>query len=138
MTQKSDGTCSESDHGLTVTVRTLPGDDRRAQVCLAGEIDIASWVVLSEIVDWLTALAPVSVVLDLAEVTFACSTLVNFVVRVRRAEPDGAELILWRARPATEWVLRVSDMATIATIRDELTEPFALAAYRQDADSTGR
>ncbi|MFC6022838.1 STAS domain-containing protein [Plantactinospora solaniradicis] len=119
MPQNSDGFYQESDHGLTLTARTLPGGDRRTYLCLAGEIDIASSAVLSKAVDWLTALGPVIVLVDLAELTFACSTLSNFVVRVRQSMPDDAELILWRARPATEWMLRVTDMATIATIRDE-------------------
>ena len=115
----------ESDHGLTVTARTAPGGDHRARVCLAGEIDVAAVVALSETVDWLTALAPVSVLVDLAELTFAGATLPNFVVRVRQAVPDGAELILWRARPTTRWVLRVTDMAAIATLCDEPVEPSA-------------
>lgn len=126
MPSNSDSIFQESDHGLSVTLRTLPRDDRRAHVRLAGEIDMASCSVLSKTVDWLTTLAPVSVLVDLAELTFACSTLPNFVVRVRQALPDDAELILWRARPATEWLLRVTDMATIATVRDEPTEPPAV------------
>lgn len=108
-----------SDHGLTVTARLLPGDGRHTCVWLAGEIDMASTAVLSQTVDWLTALAPVSVLVDLAELTFACSTLSNFVVLLRHAVPAGAELILWRARPQTEWVLRATGMADIATIRAE-------------------
>jgi hypothetical protein len=122
MPPNPDGTFHESEHGLTVTARTLPGDDRRVHVCLAGEIDMAASAALSKTVDWLTALAPIHVLIDLAELTFACSTLPNFVVRVRHALPDGAELILWRARPAAGWVLRLADMATIATLRDEPTE----------------
>ncbi|GAB3973691.1 STAS domain-containing protein [Plantactinospora veratri] len=122
MPQNSDGFYQESDHGLTVTARALPGGDRRTYLCLAGEIDMASSAVLAKAVDWLTALSPVSVLVDLAELTFACSTLPNFVVRVRRAVSDDAELTLWRPRPAIDRVLRVTDMATIATIRDESTD----------------
>jgi hypothetical protein len=122
MPPSSDGFFEEEHHGLTVTARTVPGDDRRAHVCLAGEIDMASSAVLSKTIVWLTALTPISVVVDLAALTFACATLPNFVVQVRHAVP-GAELILWRATPMAAWVLRVTDMATIATIHDESAEP---------------
>jgi hypothetical protein len=44
-------------------------------VRLAGDIDIASAAVLSKTVDWLTTMAPVNVVLDLGDVTFARSAL---------------------------------------------------------------
>lgn len=128
MPPSSHGSYRQSDHGLTVTAHTLPGADRRTYLCMAGEIDMASSAVLARTVDWLTAVAPVSVLMDLAELTFAGSTLPNFVVRVRQAMPDGAELVLWRASPATEWVLRATDMATIATIRDEPTHPLAALA----------
>lgn len=66
--------------------------------------------------------------IDLADVTFACSTLPNFVARVRHAVPDGVELILWQARPTTEWVLRITEMAVVATIRGEPAKVVKLPA----------
>lgn len=126
MPRSFDGTFQASDHGLTVTAHTRPGDDCRVHVCLSGEIDMAAVVALSKTVDWLTALAPVGVLVDLAELTFAGATLPNFVARVRQAVPDSTEIILWRAGPATRWVLRVTDMAAIASLRDEPTEPPAV------------
>jgi anti-anti-sigma factor len=108
-------------HSLTVTAHLLPGEGGGAQVRLAGDIDLASDAVLSKTVDWLTARTPVSVVLDLADVTFACSALPNFVVQLYRAVPSATEMVLWRARPATGLVLRLTDIATIATIRDDPT-----------------
>ena len=65
---------------------------------------------------------------DLAEVTFASSALPNFVVRLSQAVPHGAELILWRAPPMTGRVLRLTDMATIATLRDDPTVPYGVPA----------
>lgn len=128
MLPRPDGTFHSSQHGLTVTARTRPGDARCVDVCLTGDIDMAALASLSETVDWLTALAPVYVRVDLAALTFACSTLPNFVVQVRRAVPDDAELILWRAGPTTSWVLQVTDMAAIATLRDEPVRPVAAFA----------
>ena len=123
MPQHSGDIFQESDPGLTVVARAVPGRDRRTYLRLAGEIDMASSPVLSKTVDWLTASAPVSLLVDLSELTFAGSALPNFVVRVRHALPDGAELILWRAGQDTEWVLRATNMDIIATIRDEPAEP---------------
>ncbi len=122
MPASSDDTYLESDHELSVTAHMLPGGGRRTHVHLAGEMDMAASTVLSGTIDWLTRLAPASVLLDLTEVTFACATLPNFVVRLRQGLPDGAELVLWRPRPMTRWVLQVTDMAAIAAIPEESTE----------------
>lgn len=123
MPDNSGGFFQDSIKSLSVTIVMLPGDARRSHLRLAGEMDISSSAVLAQAVDWLTTSAPASVLMDLAELTFACSTLPNFVARVHRAVPDGAELVLWRPGPATEWVLRLTDMASIATIRNEPTAP---------------
>ncbi|MEU4626202.1 hypothetical protein AB0G04_40265 [Actinoplanes sp. NPDC023801] len=121
MLESSDSSVYRSAHGLTITIRTLPGDGRRAYMCLAGEIDRDSSAILSRTVDWLTRVAPVSVLVDLAALTFACSALPNFLASVRHAVPGDAEVVLWRPRPEIEWVLRATDMAAIATIRGEPT-----------------
>lgn len=126
MSPHSGGTYRQSDQGLTVAARTLPGGAGRTYLCMSGEMDMAASAVLSNTVDWLAASAPTTVLIDLADITFAGSTLPNFVARVRHAVPDDAELIIWRARPATQWVLRVTGMATIATIRNEPTDPLAV------------
>ncbi|WP_251796118.1 STAS domain-containing protein [Paractinoplanes hotanensis] len=124
----SDGFHQDSGNGLTVTIHSWPGDGR-AHVRLAGEIDIDVSVVLSRTVDWLATSAPVSVLVDLAELTFACATLPNFLVHVRHVLPDGAELILWRPRPLTEWVLQITGMAAIAVIRDTATESLSMHGH---------
>ena len=121
MPESSDSTVYRSAHGLTVTVRTLPGDGRCADVGLAGEIDRDSSAILSQTLDWLTTMAPVRVRVDLAALTFACSTLTNFIARIRHAVPGNTELILWRPSLETAWVLRATDMAAIATIHGEHT-----------------
>jgi len=126
MPPESDGTYQASNGGLTIIARALPGDGHRAQLSLTGDIDLAASAVLSETVDWLTATAPLSVLVDLSEVTFAGSALPNFVARVSQAMPSGTELVLWRARPATGLVLRITDMATIATLRDDTTVAYDL------------
>ena len=104
-------------HDPTITIRALPGDSR-AHVCLAGEIDVDASVVLSRAVDWLAMSAPVHVLVDLADLTFAGATLPNFLAHVRQVLPGEAGLTLWRPRPPAEWVLRITGMATIAHIRN--------------------
>lgn len=136
MLRTSDGSYQASDHGLTITARLLMGGDRRVNVCLTGDIDNAASDVLSGTVEWLAALAPASVLVDLADVTFACSALPNFVVQILQAVPDGAELILKGASPATGWVLRVTDMAAIATIRHEPAEPGVYRFARSGAPTS--
>jgi anti-anti-sigma factor len=128
MPPESDGTYQACDQGLAITAHVLPGDAGRARLRLAGDIDLASSALLSKTIDWLTAMAPFSVLVDLAEVTFASSALPNFVVRLSQGVPHGVELILWRAPPMTGWVLRLTDMATIATLRDDPTLPYGVPA----------
>ena len=54
-------------------------------------------------------------VVDLAGVAFGGSTLAG----IHRAGPTGSTLLIWRATPMVRTVLRVTNMAEIATIRDD-------------------
>ncbi|MET0426005.1 MAG: STAS domain-containing protein [Actinoplanes sp.] len=119
MPSETAGIFQDVDPCLTVTARLLPGDDRCAHVRLAGELDLSTSRTLAQTLDWLISVAPTSVQVDLGELTFVGATLPNFVVGISHAMPAGAELVLRRARPMTEWVLRVTGMADIATIRSQ-------------------
>ena len=103
---------------LKVTMLAFRGEPARARLCLAGEVDIAANDMLGVCVDWLITLAPLTVVIDLAEVTFAGSSLPNFVVRAADALSPDSDLILCGANPMTRWVLRVADVTDVATITD--------------------
>ncbi|GIM98076.1 STAS domain-containing protein [Paractinoplanes toevensis] len=123
MLPSPDGVFETSDRERTITIRALAGVDRRVHLSLAGEIDLAATAALSSTVDWLRTLTPISVLIDLSELSFACATLPNFIVRIRQFLSSSAEIVLWRPQPEIQKVLLVTDMATIATLRDEPASP---------------
>lgn len=98
-----------------------------AYVTLIGEIDLAAEPALAEVASQLRTTAPTTVILDLAGITFAGSTLANFVVRVRRSVPTGTRLILYRPNPSTRRILELSLVDKLAVIRDQL--PAGLEAH---------
>jgi anti-anti-sigma factor len=105
--------------GFAVTVLTA-ADVPAAVVRLAGDIDIAATVALSEAIDRLSTLAPATVMIDLADVTFACSTLPNFLARVHQVLPIGSTLTVCRPPTGTLRILQMTGMDQIATLRADL------------------
>jgi anti-anti-sigma regulatory factor len=89
-------------------------------VQVAGDIDINAEPGLAAAADQLRADAPRIVLIDVAGVTFACSTLANFLVRVHNAIPHGALLVVCRPSPRTRYVLELIDLRLIATLCDHL------------------
>lgn len=104
---------------FVITLLTAP---RRpaALVCLAGEIDMDAEPALSGVVDRLSAIAPIEVVVDLAQVTFASSTLLNFIARTHLALAADSALVVCRPRLDTRRLLEVTDVAKLLTLRDDL------------------
>lgn len=103
----------------TVAVIALPSQFV-ARVSIGGAIDMAAEAALTDAVTRLATLAPRSVVVDLAAVTFSCSTLANFVVQIRNALPEAATLTLCRPTPMTRRLLHITGIDTIATVRSGL------------------
>ncbi|MFG1926421.1 STAS domain-containing protein [Cryptosporangium sp. NPDC048952] len=95
---------------------------------LVGDVDRASSRLQSEAVDWLTAVAPASVVIDLAAVTFAGSALLNFLTRLSGAVPVNTNLILWRPPPEIEMVLRVPGLTPKSVLRHGPLGPWAMGS----------
>lgn len=106
------------DH-FVITVLATP-EAHTALVCLAGEIDLAAVPALSDVADRLAAIEPAEVVVDLAAVTFACSTLPNFLARVHLTLPDSTTLIVCRPTTSTRRVLEITGMEQIMTLRGDL------------------
>ncbi|MEH1098284.1 STAS domain-containing protein [Micromonospora sp. CPCC 205561] len=104
---------------FVLTVLTAPGAPV-ALVRLAGEIDLEAGPALSDVADRLSAIAPSEIVVDVAAVTFACSTLPNFLARVHLTLPDDTALIVCRPTTSTRRVLDMTAMGHIATLRDDL------------------
>lgn len=113
----------------TVTINQVAagtfGPPGEGHVCvhLAGDLDLAAEPALDDAVARIAALAPRTVVVDLAAVTFACTTLANFIVALYHALPGGTPLLLCRPPPLTRRVLELASMEMIATVRDDLPPP---------------
>ena len=122
MVPDSDHTFQVGQSALMITAFTSP---RRSSVrlCLTGEIDLADSALLSTTVEWLCHVQPTVVLVDLSGVTYAGSALPNFVAEAHQQLPDGTNLILWRAGPAADLVLRATSMDVIATLTDDPPAP---------------
>jgi anti-anti-sigma regulatory factor len=107
---------NSSPDGYVVTVLSAPGVPS-ALVYLAGEIDLAAAGALSDAMDRLSALAPANVMVDLADVTFACASLPNFLVGLRDSLPSDSALWACRPSPASSRILRTTGMDLVVTIR---------------------
>jgi anti-anti-sigma factor len=109
----------ESDDSFSITVTVAPGRER-ADLVLSGDVDLPARPLLADVVDQLAAAAPHTVVVDLAEVTYGGSVLVNFLAGVHHAVPVGSLLVVCRPTPLAYWVLRITNMDEIARIREDL------------------
>jgi anti-anti-sigma regulatory factor len=82
---------------------------------LAGELDMAAEPALIEASDRLRALTLRLIVIDLTAVTFACSTLVNFLCALYRVHP-GAELVLHRPSPLEVAMVTMAELDGIVAV----------------------
>jgi anti-anti-sigma factor len=87
-----------------------------ALVCLEGVIDPVAKPMLRVVVDQLRAAAPSIVLVDLTEVTFACSTLANFMAQVRDALPSEASLAVCRPSAMTQRVLTLAGVGWVPVL----------------------
>jgi anti-anti-sigma factor len=104
---------------VAINLRSQP-DEALACLGIAGEIDMAAEAALADAVDWLSAVMPRTVLVDVAAVTFACSTLVNLLVRLHNVLPDGASLVVCRPTPRTRLLLELTALSKIVALRDDL------------------
>jgi anti-anti-sigma factor len=94
--------------GMPLTVSVVaPSDSPSVWVRLVGDVDMVGESALAEAIDRLDRPALRLVVIDLAAVTFACSTLANFLAALHQAHP-GAALVLHRASPMVRRIVRVT------------------------------
>lgn len=92
----------------------------RARIALTGDINGDAEPLLTATVDWLSALAPASVLLDLNAVTSATTTLPTFLARAAHAVP-AAKLSVCR-------LLQASSMTSVMTAHDGTPESDCLPA----------
>jgi anti-anti-sigma factor len=88
-------------------VTIVARDDRTVWMRLVGALDIDADPALAAAVTRLSELAPRTVVLDLAGVTFAGATLCHFLVRTRTTVP-GASILIRNASPQVQFVMTVT------------------------------
>ena len=93
---------------LTVSV-VAPSDSPSVWVRLVGDVDTAAEPALAEVIDRLGSLTVRLVVIDVAAVTFACSTLANFLDALHQAHPDAA-LVLHHPPPMVRLIIRVTGL----------------------------
>lgn len=106
---------SQQDEIRTATVSTSPTTGI-VLVCLSGAIDPAVKPALHDVGEQLRAAAPRTVLVDLAEVTFACSTLANFVAQVRNALPPEASLAVCRPSAMTRRLLTLAGVGWVPVL----------------------
>jgi anti-anti-sigma factor len=99
----------------TATVSASPTTGT-ALVHLGGAIDPVVEPALREVVEQLGTAAPRTVLVDLAEVTFACSTLANLVVQVCAALPPEASLAVCRPSAMTRQVLTLAGVGWVPVL----------------------
>ena len=101
-----------------ITVTSAP-ELRRTDLVLSGDVDMAALPLLADAVNKISGASSHTVVVHLGAVTYGGSTLANFLARVHRAAPPGSALLLCQPTPMIRTILRVTNMAQIATIRDD-------------------
>lgn len=132
---------------LTATIRhdseffslSLCSDRTATYLRLDGEVDLGSEPALGDACAHLHRQAPDVVFIDLAGVSFACSTLINFFARVVDALPRTSALVLCRPRPMTSRLIHLTAIHTIADLRDDLPPGWSIEnAAEQDCESTAQ
>jgi anti-anti-sigma factor len=102
-----------------VTVTARPGS-RRADVRIAGDIDMAAVPRLTDAARRLSEDSPRSVFVDLAGVAFAGSALPNFLAQAHNRIPRGSSLVVCRPSPMARFVLVATGVMEILTVCETL------------------
>jgi anti-anti-sigma factor len=102
-------------HDCAVTVTALPGS-LRADVRIAGDVDMAAVQILTDAIRRLSEGSPRSVFVDLAAVTFAGSALPNFLIQAHNRMPRGSFLVVCGPDAMTRSVLAATGLTDIVTV----------------------
>lgn len=97
---------------LTITV-VVPAHRAWARVCVEGEVDLAAETALVGAVERLATSGAAAVHVDIAAVTFAGSTLPNFLARVHDHLPEAA-LFVCHPTPLHQRILEVTGLSDVA------------------------
>jgi anti-anti-sigma factor len=96
-----------------------------ACLSLAGDIDLASEPDLDSLASNLAATRCTVVYIDLGRVTFASSSLINFLFRLAGGLPGDTILSVCRPGPMTLQILELTGVHEVATVRADLPQDWA-------------
>ncbi|GAA4244925.1 STAS domain-containing protein [Dactylosporangium darangshiense] len=94
-----------------------PHSKRLVEISLCGAVDIAIEHELGSVLDHVSTAPPSSIVINVANVTFACSTLANFIVCLHNIAP-AAPVVLLGCTPRIHRVLCLTGVDSLVTSHD--------------------
>ena len=105
-------------------------DDHTVCVSIAGDVDIAGQAQLARAARLLAATCCTRVYIDLKAVTFAGSTLINFLFRLSTQLPGNASMTLCRPGVMTVELIELTGLSEFATVRADLPAEWTTAQVR--------
>ncbi|WP_203790774.1 hypothetical protein [Paractinoplanes rishiriensis] len=107
-------------HGTFSVTVLSPDGGNWAQVCVAGQIDLAAATELAATIDLLRKSPARFVFVDVAAVTFADVTLPDFCLLLRAALPGWSAPFICRPGPMTRQILEDAGVCDVLAVRDDL------------------
>lgn len=105
-------------------------DDHTVCVSIAGDVDIAGEAQLARAARQLVATCCTHVYIDLKEITFAGSTLINFLFRLSTHLSANASMTLCRPGVMTVELIELTGLSELAAVRTDLPAEWAMAQVR--------
>jgi anti-anti-sigma factor len=111
---------SISPSGKLAIIMAVSADQYAVCVRLAGDVDLAGEADLASLVDNLAATRCRLVYIDLHSITFAGSTLINFLVRLSRRLPGHTSMTLCRPNAMTRQLIELTRVDKVAAVCADL------------------
>jgi anti-anti-sigma factor len=100
-------------------VVAVTADQHAVGVFITGDVDVAGEPELANLSRHLAATECASVYIDLAGITFAGSTLINFVFRLASQLPEHIPVILCRPKASMQRMIQVTALDQLAGLRGD-------------------
>ena len=111
---------SISSNNKMVIIVAVTVDQHAVCVVITGDIDMAGEPELASLSRHLAATECASVYIDLDGITFAGSTLINFVFRLASQLPEPIPVILCRPTPFVQHIIELTALDQLAIVRGDL------------------
>ena len=105
-------------------------DDHIVCVSIAGDVDMAGEAQLARAARQLAATCCTRVYVDLIAVTFAGSTLINFLFRLSTHLPGNASMTLCRPGVMTVQLIELTGLSEVAAVRADLPAEWTMPQVR--------